>query len=475
MSWTIHRRHLFTGAGAVFLLPLLERFSSKKARASGNSDPRRFVSLYMSNGTYNVKGDAVWYPQNLQTGPLTASMFSERSVFAPFTGQLGNFSIVMHPASTAALQAGLRFPETAGHSGPISTFLSQAVWTDPTSAQCTVPGSSFDQMVADAVNKPNLVMSGGCNDAAPDGVPFNYAEYVSFKNGQPNEPERNPVELYKKMFAALVPTPSAPIAAAARNHSILDSSLADIRDLQSKLGKTDNRKLDAYMTSVRNLETRIFTTPSSVAGCNPPGPPPETLDNVDQDGALSSVYNQRVQSFFDMIVLAFECDLVRSASFVYDGETCGRTNNPCPANLLYQGADLSGSLHIGISHYGVNPNGDIKCISRDRNYLNLFFYLIDKLKASVDPSGSPMLDNTIVLSGNPVGDGQHTANGEGWPLIVGGGRNFMHPGNCYDLQGSGWPLTYAPGTDMIDLLYTFSTFLNLGWSNFRGSSTLLKI
>jgi hypothetical protein len=286
------------------------------------------------------------------------------------------------------------------------------------------------------------------------------------------------------MFAALVPTPTpmgVPIPAAARNHSILDSSLADIKDLQSKLGKTDNQKLDSYMTSVRNLETRIFTQQSVATGCTPPGPQPETLDNVDYDNALSSVYNQRVQSFFDMIVLAFECDLVRSVSFAYDGEGCLRQNNQCPSNLLYENADLSPNLHTGISHYGAVPNGDAKCISRDRNYLSLFFYLLDALKAAVDPSGSPILDNSIVLAGYNVIDGLHVNHFEGVPLIVGGGKNLgLHPGNCFDLKGvSGGDGTggygVVGGDDMKDLFYTFSTFLNLGWNNYLGSSKVLSI
>ena len=101
MSWSVHRRQLITGAGAVFLLPLLERFFPKNALAAGSSDPLRFVSLYMPNGTYNVQGDAVWYPQGLKTGPLSASSFSSRSVFAPFTSEVGNVSVLMHPACSA--------------------------------------------------------------------------------------------------------------------------------------------------------------------------------------------------------------------------------------------------------------------------------------------------------------------------------------------------------------------------------------
>jgi hypothetical protein len=465
MSWTVHRRQLITGAGAIFLLPLLEKFFPKKAMAAGTSDPLRFVSLYMPNGTYNVKGDAVWYPQGLKTGPLTTSSFSSRSVFAPFTSEVANFSVLMHPQCNARDQAASSVPDGGGHVSAITTWLSQQIFTDVNSTQCTVPGSSFDQMIADAVSKPNLVMSGGCNTANPDGIAFNYADYVSFKNGQPNEPHKNPVELYSAMFASLVPTPTAPVLAAARNHSILDSSLADIKDLQSKLGKTDNQKLDDYFTSLRDLETKIFTPPSAASSCTPGSPPSQSLNNVDLDGSLSNVYDQRVQAFFDMVALAFKCDLVRSVSFTYDGETCGRQNNPCPSNLLYDNADLTGQLHIGISHYGQNSNGDEKCISRDRNYLSLFFYLLDALKQATDPSGSAILDNTIVLGGFNVTDGQHTGNAEGTPMVVGGGRNLMHPGNCFDLQNA----------DMKDLFYTFSTFLKLGWSDYLGSKTLLSI
>ncbi len=465
MSWRIDRRSLLTGAGTIFLLPMLERFFTKRALAAGTADPRRFVSLYMPNGTYNVQGDAVWYPQGLQTGPMSASSFSARSVFAPFTGEVGNFSVLMHPACSARDQAASVVPDGGGHVSAVTTFLSQQIFTDVNSSQCTVPGSSFDQMVADTLKKPNLVLSGGCNDSNPDSVTFNYADYVSYSNGQPNEPHKNPVELYASMFANLVSTPTAPVLAAARNHSILDSSLSDIKDLQSKLGKTDNQKLDDYFTSIRDLETQIFTPPSAASSCTPGSPPSQTLDNVDLDGSLSNIYDQRVQSFFDMVVLGFKCDLIRSVSFTYDGETCGRQNNPCPSNLLYDNADLTGQLHIGISHYGQNSNGDEKCISRDRNYLSLFFYLIDALKQATDPSGSPMLDNTIALAGFNVTDGQHTGNAEGTPLIVGGGKNFMHPGNCFDLKNA----------DMKDLFYTFSTLLQLGWPNYLGTSSLLSI
>ena len=455
-NWKIDRRRLLTGAGAIFALPLLESVVAKTAWAKGDPDPRRFVSLYMPNGTYNIRGDAVWYPQ---AGALTGNL---PEVLSPFKDHIGDFSVLMHPSCKARDSTG-----QGGHVSAITTYLSQRVATDFGSTQCTVPGSSFDQRVADTTQKPLLVLSGGCNTDNPDNTPFDYADYISFKNGQPNQPHKNPVALYKLMFANLVATPGKAVPAAVRNRSILDSSLADIKDLQSKLGKNDNRKLDDYFTSVRALETKLSGIPPKTAsGCSPGTSPGSALDNVDLNGNQSGNYISRVQAFFDMIVLAFKCDLVRSISFMFDGETCQRQNNPCPPNLLYNSASLTGVLHTGISHYGQNgPGGRDKTISRDRMYLSLFFYLLDALKQSTDASGSSILDNTIVLQGFGVEDGQHTNAAEGVPMVVGGGRNFMHPGQCIDLAGA----------DMTDLFYTFSTYLQLGWSSFEGSSRLLNL
>ncbi len=74
------------------------------------------------------------------------------------------------------------------------------------------------------------------------------------------EPNKNPVYLYKAMFANLVPTTiSNPksLAAATRNKSILDTSVADIKELKSQLGRSDNMKLDQHLSTLRALEIKL--------------------------------------------------------------------------------------------------------------------------------------------------------------------------------------------------------------------------
>jgi hypothetical protein len=168
-----------------------------------------------------------------------------------------------------------------------------------------------------------------------------------------------------------------------------------------------------------------------------------------------------------MIALGFKCDLFRSVSFMYDGEVSDRQHVDCPPSLFFNGVDFTPSgMHIEISHYGdPTAGGRNRTIGRDRYYLWLMTYLLEALKQGTDPSGSRILDNTIALGGFLINDGNHTpGGGEGTPMVLGGGRNFMHPGNSVELAGA----------DMADLFYTFSTFMNLGWSDYLGHKTIVS-
>jgi hypothetical protein len=333
---------------------------------------------------------------------------------------------------------------------------------------------------------------GAIGDQVADSTAFHYGEFLSYKGGKAIAPYKNPVSLYHDMFAAIVappasgttpaptPAPAAPLplATLARNQSVLDNAVADISSLQAKLGTADKQKLDDYLTSLRALETKLSTvappmtppatkTMTGAVACVPMTPPPATMDNEDYYGNLLD-FPQRLQIFTDMIVLAFKCDLVRSVALTFDTEAAPRRfKNKVPANLLYQNADMGEiESHIGMSHYGDDPTNKMnRCISRDRFYLSYFFGLMSALKQATDPSGAPLLDNTAILSGHGIGDGNHTSVNTGFPMVLGGGKALgLHPGNSYQLAN-----------DMTDLLFTLSSKLGLGLASFQGSNKVLAL
>ncbi|MBL8937555.1 MAG: hypothetical protein JNM69_23540, partial [Archangium sp.] len=136
-----------------------------------------------------------------------------------------------------------------------------------------------------------------------------------------------------------------------------------------------------------------------------------------------------------------------------------------PATLNYNGATLSVQYDHSVSHQSpisseAGAYGFDNVMTRDRVHLWLVFDLIDRLKAVTDPSGSKVLDNTIVMAGFCVDDGQHGSDGgttKGSPIIVAGGRNFLSPGKSIDAA------TY----DLNDLYFTFARHLNMGLTSFN--------
>jgi hypothetical protein len=179
--------------------------------------------------------------------------------------------------------------------------------------------------------------------------------------------------------------------------------------------------------------------------------------------------------FNELITIAFACDLIRSVSVMLDVETGSRSLPAAPRDLVYQGVDITGWNNHLVSHFGHFSGGDFshstpegipRCITRDRFYFSVVADLIRKLKAAQDTGGSSILDNSIVLAGFGVRDGMHYMHlSQGAPLVVGGGRNFMTPGQSFDLGAF----------DVADMFYTFSKHLDMGLSSFQGASRLLSV
>jgi hypothetical protein len=466
------------GSGGVLIgLPLLEAMFPRRALAAGASDPKRFVCMYIPNGTYIAPNNgANWFPG--AEGPLTATALPV--TWEPFAASIGQFSIFKNINNRAGSQGHVG----AMHSRGISCFLTCS-YAANNSAVCTISTDSFDQIVAaqSGVNNGNpLLMCGGAiGDQVADGTAFHYGEFLSYRGGKEAAPYKNPVSLFRDVFAAFAGPGAGSVGAGgsvvgnlAKNKSILDNAVADIAALQSRLGTADRQKLDDYLTSLRNLEVQLAgsslpatgSTPGAKPACGQIQPPAATLDSEDYYGDRLD-FPQRLQAFNDMTVLAFKCDLVRSVAITFDTEAASRKfKNQVPANLVYQGAQLGDQgSHIDISHYGSDPAKPLRCITRDRFYLSYFFSLMDQLKAAKDPSGTSILDNTILLSGHGIVDGNHSSPRTGMPLVLGGGSNLgTHPG-----------MSYQGGGDMTDLLFTISTKLGLGLTSFQGSSKTIPV
>ena len=441
-NFKISRRHFMTSTGAVFTLPLLESlFPFSKAMAQAASDPKRYVNFYFPNGTHNRAAKSIWW-----TNPGAISASNTSLAYSPFAANYGDIININRMGNLACDDI----------SGDDHELCAKAMLTCERFHNSNT--ISIDQVLADKFGKPALVLSGGVTSSDLVGD-----RYVSYRGGVGNPGIGNPGDLFRKLFSQVVPTsPSAPANA---NKSVLDSSISDFASLNATLSKSDKLKMDEFQTAIRSLERSISsTTPTPTASCAKP----ILASNLDTADSQSTIlYLPKMYAMNDMIKIAFACDITRSVSVMVDEETSDRQFLKAPADLVYQGADIDykGGVHISISH-GINtPEGFNRAVTRDRVYINIAMDLANKLKASSDPSGSRLLDNTIISAGFGIIDGVHNYEVPfRRPLMLIGGRNLLRTGNSVTLAN-----------DFKDLYYTIATKIGANLANFKGSSTLLNI
>jgi len=296
-----------------------------------------------------------------------------------------------HARASASLLTGCRAKKTAG-------------------ADIRV-GPSVDQVAAQHVGHltrlPSLELtcdnvrnSGNCDSGYSCAYQFN----VSWRSATtPVPPERNPRLVFERLFGA------GSSAERRRNlelrrsqeRSILDFISDDARMLAARLNGTDRRKLDEYLTSIREVEERIERIEQI-------GELP-TPDYVAPEG-IPDPFEERMRVMYDMIALAFETDATRIATLIiaHDG-----SNRPYPTIGVGRG-------HHDLSHHG-GKKENLEMIAKiDRHHMEYFAQFLQKLAQMRDADGNTVLHNSMIVyaSGNADGNAHSHTN---LPVILAGG------------------------------------------------------
>ena len=252
------RRRVLKGMGAVVALPWLESLSF----GAPASAPKRLAFVYVPNGVHM----ADWRPGT--TGALGALP----PILQPLE-KLRNDLVVL-----TGLTADKARPHGDGggdHARALAAFLTgcQARKTDGTDIRA---GISVDQLAASRVGHHTRLgsleigaeagsMAGNCDS----GYSCVYSSTMSWKSAtQPLPKEVDPRLVFDRIFGNSNDSKRKERDTARR--SILDHVMEDWRSLSGNLPPSDRRKLDEYLTSVREIEQRIAR-----ADKLPPAPKPE--------------------------------------------------------------------------------------------------------------------------------------------------------------------------------------------------------
>ena len=218
-----------------------------------------------------------------------------------------------------------------------------------------------------------------------------------------------------EIFASLFEEPkggkTAQRRALRRKGSVLDANLAEVRQLEKKMGSEDKGRMEQYLTSVREAEIR---TRRADTWLDTPLPAVSDADrkrtNRDIAATMAGDYFRTV---YDLMVLAFQTDVTRVATFSMGGE-----------------GDAFSIPEIGItesrhqlSHHGGDAGYMEKLTNYDTFAIEQFGYFITRLAETKDLSGKPLLGSTMALFGSGMSYG-HSHGNANLPLVLAGGSDL---------------------------------------------------
>ncbi|CAM3826844.1 DUF1552 domain-containing protein [Corallococcus sp. ZKHCc1 1396] len=397
----LSRRTLLRGLGAMMALPLLEGMRPGVARGASQAPvPRRFVAFYTPCGIHMAK----WTPSG--EGPdwsLTPTLAS----LAPVKDDV----LVLGGLDNLPGR-----PDGDGHHAAATSAFLSCVKARKTEGANIRTGISMDQVLANAVGKatrfPSLELGidpgkgiGNCDS----GYACPYANNIAWAGpSTPVPKETQPRAAFERLFADFDPNVTQAELAKRRAYglSIIDAVRDDAKALQGRLGTTDRRKLDEYFTGVRELELRVNAMAGAGPTCGTAVAPARTED-----------VREKTKAMLDLIVLAFQCDLTRTCTFMLGNARSQR---------VYSFLGLSGEHHAYSHHQKAQANYDALA-KIDKWEVEQYAYLLQRMKG-VQEEGGTLLDHSAVYFSSEIADGNMHEHRNLPILLAGRAGGALAPG-----------------------------------------------
>ena len=289
-------------------------------------------------------------------------------------------------------------------------------------------GVSVDQIAAQHIGAdsrfPSIEL--GCDDSrtvgnCDSGYSCAYTNSLSWRSPtSPMPPETNPRLAFERLFGGDAGLDPATKAIRRRDRrSILDIVAERTSSLVVTLGPADRRKVDEYLTSVREIERRIEIAERDTT---------EVTPDFDMPSGVPVLYGDYATLMFDMQALALQSDLTRVSTLMMGREGSLRTypeiGVPDP--------------HHPLTHHRDNPEWIEKVTKVNVFHMEQFARFVGKLAAMPEGDGT-VLDHTVIVYGSGIADGnKHTH--ENLPvLLVGGGAGLK--GNRHLVYDDNTPMT----------------------------------
>ncbi|MDQ1471717.1 MAG: hypothetical protein QOJ99_3197 [Bryobacterales bacterium] len=421
----LSRRALLRGFGTALALPMLDAMvpvfhnaAAAPASGAGSAAPMRLAFHYVPNGV-NYKE---WRPVG------EGSVFEFSRILKPIEKYRKDLMVLsgldIHPGNALGDGGG-------DHARAGASYLT-GVHPHKTAGADIHGGVSADQIAAQVVGKNTRLASLelGCEDSrtvgnCDTGYSCAYTNSISWRTPTlPLPPETNPRVIFERLFG----TDDLKVDAVTKaRRTLLRKSVLDVvgertQKLLGEVGPSDRRKLDEYMTGVREVERRIQIAETDTHQFKP---------DLEKPTGVPIEFGEYMKLMFDLQILAFQADLTRVSTFMYGREGSVRTYNEIGV------ADP----HHPITHHRNLPELLEKIAKINTYHVELFSYFLDRLKATQDGDGT-LLDHSMVMYGGALCDGNQHGHENVPTVLVGRGNGRFTPGRH---------LVYPKGTPITNL------------------------
>jgi hypothetical protein len=397
---TVNRRRwlggLVWGAGGALLGPIARRLTAEAAGAPG---PRRLVMVVCGGGMLE---------KNYTCPARSETDFDLPSIFQPLEPYKRDLLILskfanpfgkgLHGDEAATLTAQGRNEDKTQKGGSIDRFVAKRIGAgDPFSS---INLGLWENEVVASLNKT-------------DPVPNCSRE----ETGLPYPAEAFPDQAFARIFADAAtggaPAPNAGLLRAL-DRSVLDFALDDVARLQGRLAAPERARLDQYLTSLRELETRLNAAPVAAPGngCAGLAPPRKYTKRELNDVVL----DENIDDHLGIIFNALACGRTKVATFMLHGQDS-------PHNLYKALGDPEGyhkHCHAGRGEWIVKTNA----------YWSQKVAKLWGMLRTVPEGSGTLADNTLLVYMNAGGGEHHNGSDRHAFVFLGNAGGHLRTGRC---------------------------------------------
>lgn len=422
MRTSMQRRAFLRGIGSCVAIPAFASLagSNRIAMAAENATslattptgaPLRMAFMSIPNGVQQEH----WFP----TG--TQSDFTLNNSMKPLESLKSHVQII----------SGLKHENaTPGNDGPGDHARANATFLTGARARKTpgkdiYVGVSIDQAAAQAAGHltrfPSMELScdairnsGSCDS----GYACAYQYNISWSSPTtPVTPEPNPRLVFERLFGEGEHGQRSNNMLLRQNtqKSVLDFVLEDASSLRRQLGQQDKRKLEEYLEGVRAIEQRIKSSEAFGASPDP---------NIKTPSGVPSNFGSHMDLMYDLMILAFQTDSTRVASLLlaYDG-----------SNRIFPDIGITEGHHY-LTHNQQKSDLAKKVAQIDAYYMEHFASFLKKMSETPDVDGRSLLDNSMIVYGGAIADGNRHSHDNLPAILAGGGGGMIQPGRFLQVE-----------------------------------------